>query len=452
MAKDYKAQVINSLSLNIAYEAAKSSPVLANILVKTNKKTDMELLASLEGKELDKEEIRKVRLEQQAAGSVIYSHSKMENLAINKEIKAAFNSKILLPNENNCNHSISSIKMVELKKSMASMSEKEFEEKMNKNKNHVLSSMKSHRDIVKQIKKSKDDKDDKEDKEDKEESAKKEQQKPNKEPSLPTNNFLVKNLTASDLLKKRMEEIKSNPNLKSLDTPKLGQSPKPGLKRPATAPKLSNPADQQPTFDLELYIGDSVTTKKLLDAESKYVPFSKIESYKRKADDSEDKSIQSAPAEDTKAKRAKMIDEILSVKSSHLKDANNPDKNPQLKAYYDRLENQEKIDDVLASTKNRDVHVITCNTCKYTAFKQSDFCKLKKHEIKRHMVLQRFFKCKACNTRTYTLDQLYPTSSCKQCKESKFEPCGMKDSVVDKKADLSTPNLDQESEMLLNNS
>jgi hypothetical protein len=66
---------------------------------------------------------------------------------VNKEIKNLFSSKVLLPNETNCNNSISAKKLVELKNSSY-----KFEVSKEDQKSQNLAAMYSHRDIMKQIK------------------------------------------------------------------------------------------------------------------------------------------------------------------------------------------------------------------------------------------------------------------------------------------------------------
>lgn len=130
--------------------------------------------------------------------------------------------------------------------------------------------------------------------------------------------------------------------------------------------------------------------------------------------------------EEKKSKKLKMLDDILKIKSSHEKEVNDPDKNPHMKSYFEKLETQEKIDEKLSNIKNREVRAVTCPTCNYTYFSQSDYCKKLNHTVKRHMSVQRFFKCKICSNKMNTLDKLYPISACGQCGNSAFESCGMK--------------------------
>jgi hypothetical protein len=147
--------------------------------------------------------------------------------------------------------------------------------------------------------------------------------------------------------------------------------------------------------------------------------------HKRKAPE------QSSPAStvepDDKAKRLKLVQDLINIKSTHEKDARDPEKNAHLKAYLERLEEKESVDNRLCSLRKQTVRVITCNICVYTSFRQSDLCKSRRHQIIHREVLQRYFKCKNCNARSFTLDKVCPTSACMQCGSEKFEQCGMKD-------------------------
>ncbi len=136
---------------------------------------------------------------------------------------------------------------------------------------------------------------------------------------------------------------------------------------------------------------------------------------------------------DDKAKRLKLVQDLLNIKSSHEKDARDPEKNAHLKAYLDRLEEKESADNRLCSVRKQTVKVVTCNICVYTSFRQSDLCKSRRHQIIHREVLQRYFKCKNCNKRSFTLDKVCPTSACMQCGSEKFEQCGMKDDTASTK-------------------
>jgi hypothetical protein len=144
-------------------------------------------------------------------------------------------------------------------------------------------------------------------------------------------------IVASDFLKKRMHEITSSSS-KQTKTNENSQN-------------NNNNNKNNSAFDLELYIGDSVTTKKLLDVNSKYINFSPqtatSAAYKRKHDELTGKLNESKSpgthstnlnesVDEKKAKKLKMIEDLLKIKSNHTKEANDPEKNTQLKSYFDK--------------------------------------------------------------------------------------------------------------------
>lgn len=336
-----------------------SSPVLSNVAFKTNKKSDKELMALLEGKELDKDEIKKIKIAEQNS-TIKFTSSGAQNEA-NKELKRLFSSKALLPNESNVNNSISSQKLVELKKSCDGNMDysSKLKEQYEKNKKmYNLSGMASHKDILKEMKKTKED-------------------NTCKEPeileieTIASSNGTPKSseaVIAKDFLKKHIESIK-----------RIGYSNKSNSEN-LIKPKLDNSSG----FDLELYVGDKLTSKKLLDPSLKHIPFSPLtatsQSFKRKADElvgkKLDEEIEIESPNDKKAKKLKLIDDILNIKSSHAKDAKNPDKNPHLRTFLDKQGQQEQADNYLCSIRNREVSVVTCKVCDYTFFSQSDCNKI----------------------------------------------------------------------------
>jgi predicted nucleic-acid-binding Zn-ribbon protein len=294
-----------------------------------------------------------------------------------------------------------------------------------------LSKMQSHRDILKEVKKQN---------ANAEKNEAKNEEKIKETPATttpvelkPSNSGLI----ASDFLAKRVNEIKRlKANLGS--SPNSPKSISSINSTKTTTTTTTDAAKSTDGFDLELYIGDSVTSKKLLDVNNKYVPFSPktctSESYKRKLAELSPAALNKPSeivesADEKKQKKLKLMDEILSIKSNHSKEVFDPDKNPQLRAYYDKLQQQEEAANRLCNMKNREVKVVSCKTCDYTAFSQSDFCKLKKHAIIRHNVMQRFFKCKSCSKRMYTLDQIVPTKPC-SCGAEKYEICTMKEEDI----------------------
>jgi hypothetical protein len=369
IVKEIKSEILLSLNSSISQQSMASSPVLANVVYKTNKKCDKEMLALLNGKDLGQDELKQIRLAEQA--TVKFTGNTPE---ISKEVKSVFNSKAVLPNESNCN-TFGAVKLLELKKTlqsnskslslsqggdMSSLLKEKYDEKK---KNFNLSNMQSHKDILKEIKRNKEDK--------KETETETPVVEVEVKPDPPKGNSLV----LSDFLKKRISEIKK------VNSP----SASPLTDKNSIKPSLQKPKNDD-SFDLELYVGDKLTTRKLLDVKSKYVSHSAStctsESYKRKLDEIKPKTNEeeienknmNESFEEKKAKKMKMIDDILNIKSSHAKEANDPEKNPHLKSYYDKMEQQEAIDDKLCSIKNREVKALTCKICDYTAFSQSD-CK-----------------------------------------------------------------------------
>ena len=428
VCKEIKTEILNSLNSSIA----KTIDPSINIMGKGQKKTDQELMALLDGKQLDKEEIKKIRIAEQS--TVVRMNGDIKEA--NKEMTKLFSSKILLPNEKTCNSSITSSKMLEFKKSQSAVKiadseyssfiKKKYEDNQ---ANYKLSTLASHKEICKQIK-------------DKPVEEAPKQTAPVQAGEKPVKPLSSNSIVASDFLKSRMKEITTK-------------------KTAPPAPTLSNKSG----FDLELYIGDSLTSKKLLDVDSKYISFSPTTAtsagYKRKLQELNGTKGAPKPAKDSnspklnesldekKSKKLKLIDDLLSIKSKYSKDANDPEKNPHLKSYYDKLQVQESIDNKLAGTKNREVNAVTCNTCSYTSFSQSDYCRKLNHSISRHKSIQRYFKCKICNKRTHTLDKLYPSASCGQCGANMFEACGMKELDTSLNAVREGSSLEQASEMLL---
>ena len=200
-----------------------------------------------------------------------------------------------MPSEATCNNSISSKRLHEYKQSQttALSTNKEtgaviklspfdysakLKEKYDENKkNYNLSTMSSHKDILKQIK----DKDEKKAKMSKDDVEFVVEEKVVASP-LPRVN---KSIIAADFLARRMNEIKNSTTIKKKEEKKPLQNNNTG-------------------FDLELYIGDSLTNKKLLDVES--TTSSSSTGNKRKLEELEELKS----PEDKKAKKLKIIDEI----------------------------------------------------------------------------------------------------------------------------------------------
>lgn len=144
-AKDLKSEIVRSLSSSIMKETLASSPAYSNAMLKSsNKKSDLEILALLDGKEIEKEELRKIKLAEQQATMVFQSGSGKNN-EVGQELKKFFAAKL-----GDCTSgTITSQKMLELRKSNNGQTKSELEKANELRKNYALAKMKSHRDILK---------------------------------------------------------------------------------------------------------------------------------------------------------------------------------------------------------------------------------------------------------------------------------------------------------------
>jgi hypothetical protein len=392
--KNERQKMKDATLLSLTYDQH-DSPLLSNVIFKSKKASDREMLAKLADENIDESELKTIR---KAAQSRNFNDEMKQS---NKELKNLFSSQLLLPNETNCNKSISAKKLVELKATnkLAGI-EKKYDEK----KEYNLSTMSSHRDIVKQLKKTTVD-------DDKIEAQKEVVEVIATEKKVPVP---LPSLKVFDFLKQRISDISSDKK---------------------KTPIKKTPIEKKPFsdgFDLEIYIGDEKTSKKLMDGSPKILTpknNSPLVSKKRKLDQTDSPN---SGVESEKDKKRKLIDDVINIKSKYSQDANDPEKNAHLKSYLDRLEEKESVENHLSSIKRKEVRVVTCNICKYTSFGQSDLCKSKRHDISRHTALQRYFKCRNCSKRTYTLDKICPVSSCIQCGSDKFDSCGMKNEVIEK--------------------
>jgi hypothetical protein len=112
-----KAEIIRSLNSNIFKETLAQSPALANAAVKTSwKRSDQEMMALLDGRELAKDEVRKIRLSEHQATIRFNSGCGFES---DKELKKLFGTKLSANPGliSNSSASISSNKLMDLKKS-----------------------------------------------------------------------------------------------------------------------------------------------------------------------------------------------------------------------------------------------------------------------------------------------------------------------------------------------
>ena len=104
------------------------------------------------------------------------------------------------------------------------------------------------------------------------------------------------------------------------------------------------------------------------------------------------------------------FNEIMNIKSSYA------DLYSQitLDEIFERYKKKENIEEKLLQIMEREVKVVVCRQCHYTAYKQSVLCKQKQHFVKVSEVKQKFFECIECNKRVFTWSQ-YPVENCSQC-------------------------------------
>ncbi|KIH45412.1 Mcm10 replication factor [Ancylostoma duodenale] len=95
--------------------------------------------------------------------------------------------------------------------------------------------------------------------------------------------------------------------------------------------------------------------------------------------------------------------------------------------HLDVLEQREKVETFVTECMSvKDVKVVTCKKCDYTAQKQSELCKSEGHTVKYTTAEKRFFKCGACHKRTVVFSML-PTKPCKHCAANEWVRVAMKD-------------------------
>ncbi|CAF1950881.1 unnamed protein product [Rotaria magnacalcarata] len=81
---------------------------------------------------------------------------------------------------------------------------------------------------------------------------------------------------------------------------------------------------------------------------------------------------------------------------------------------FERYQKKENIEEKLLQVMERDIKVVVCRQCHYTAYKQSILCKQKQHYVKICEVKQKFFECVECHKRVFTWSQ-YPVDNCTNC-------------------------------------
>lgn len=106
----------------------------------------------------------------------------------------------------------------------------------------------------------------------------------------------------------------------------------------------------------------------------------------------------------------KRFSEIMNMKSSHADLYNKM----SLDEIFEHYKKKENIEEKLLQVMERDIKVVVCRVCKYTAYKQSVICKEKQHYVKICEVKQKFFECLECKKRVFTWSQ-YPVENCTRC-------------------------------------
>ncbi|CAD6187645.1 unnamed protein product [Caenorhabditis auriculariae] len=130
-----------------------------------------------------------------------------------------------------------------------------------------------------------------------------------------------------------------------------------------------------------------------------------------------------------KAKTGADMDEIqalLNRKSIHHQEATK-EEGERLQKYLSGLEERERVETFTTTCMSvKNVKVVTCKQCKYTAQAQSNLCREAKHEVVKHDAEKRFFKCSSCKKRTVCFE-LMPIKPCNTCNETKWERVAMRD-------------------------
>ncbi|PAV80577.1 hypothetical protein WR25_19119 [Diploscapter pachys] len=89
--------------------------------------------------------------------------------------------------------------------------------------------------------------------------------------------------------------------------------------------------------------------------------------------------------------------------------------NEELQTRLNKMEEREKLETFMNSTTSvKNVKVVTCKECGYTAQSASEFCKNKGHSLTWSKAEKRFFKCKSCRSRCVAFG-LLPHKRCKTC-------------------------------------
>ncbi|CAB3402193.1 unnamed protein product [Caenorhabditis bovis] len=145
-------------------------------------------------------------------------------------------------------------------------------------------------------------------------------------------------------------------------------------------------------------------------------------------------------AKTEKEERSKMdeIKKMLARKSIHHNEAEK-EENDRLQKHLSSMEEREKIETFTTTCMSvKNIKVVTCNQCKYTAPTASKLCIEYGHKLVKHEAEKRFFKCSGCKHRT-TCFEFMPTKPCNTCNENNWIRVAMRD---ERKVLLETENLE----------
>ncbi|XGW21894.1 hypothetical protein V3C99_004674 [Haemonchus contortus] len=134
------------------------------------------------------------------------------------------------------------------------------------------------------------------------------------------------------------------------------------------------------------------------------------------------------------AKRSKLstldnvidLDALLEKKSMYESEADKA-QGMMVQKHLDSLEAKEKVETFVTECMSvKDVKVVNCKKCGYTAQRQSDLCIHEGHTVTRTTAEKRFFKCGSCHKRIIVFSMM-PTKPCKQCSANEWVRVAMRD-------------------------
>ena len=137
-----------------------------------------------------------------------------------------------------------------------------------------------------------------------------------------------------------------------------------------------------------------------------------------------------------KRARDEEIDALLAKKSTHESEAEN--------AIFDRFNKEcdkyaalEKKAVAQSEIKSIKVKAFYCEECKLLTEKAIDLCRTRGHRQVAINTVKKFFECKKCYRREFTLgDAMFPKKRCQMCNSYEWVSCGIKGStIVDGRAD-----------------